>query len=24
MAYKSKFKAIEGLIDNLWQPLHTR
>jgi arginine-tRNA-protein transferase len=24
MAYKSKFKAIEGLIDNRWQPLHTR
>jgi leucyl-tRNA---protein transferase len=24
MAYKSKFKAIEGLIDNLWQPLDTR
>jgi arginine-tRNA-protein transferase len=24
MAYKSKFKAIEGLTDNVWQPLHTR
>jgi arginine-tRNA-protein transferase len=24
MAYKSKFRAIEGLIDNRWQPLHTR